>query len=421
MVDINLIRKNPQKFKKASQAKGADVDINKLLEVDKKRRKLIQEKQKLKAKQNKLSEKIPNLSDQKKKKTIKKAKELSEKVDQRKDKLKKLNLEFEKLLKLVPNPALQDVKIGEDEKENEVIEKIGKISQFDFKPKSHLELGEALDIIDTKRAAKVSGSRFGYLKNEAAILEFALVRYGLEFLQKKGFIPVVPPTMVKKESMASMGYLERGETEIYQTKRDNLYLVGTSEQSVGPMHKDEVFQKKDLPLKYTSFSSCFRREAGSYGKDVKGILRVHQFDKMEMFVFCLPKDSKKEHQRLLNIEKELVKSLKIPFQVVKICTGDLGDSAASKYDIECFLPSQNRYRETHSTSNCTDYQARRLNIKYKDASGDLKYIHTLNGTFFAVGRILIAILENYQKKDGSIKVPDVLQKYVNFEKIKKKQ
>src|SRR6056297_1357294 len=296
MVDINLIRKNPQKFKKASQAKGVDVDIDKLLEVDKKRRKLIQEKQKLKAKQNKLSEKIPNLSDQKKKKTIKKAKELSEKVDQRKDKLKKLNLEFEKLLKLVPNPALQDVKIGEDEKENEVIEKIGKISQFDFKPKSHLELGEALDIIDTKRAAKVSGSRFGYLKNEAAILEFALVRYGLDILTKEGFSPIIPPVMIKKESMAAMGYLERGEEEIYQTKRDNLYLVGTSEQSIGPMHKNEVLDKKDFPLRYTGFSTCFRREAGSYGKDVKGILRVHQFNKMEMFIFSLPENSKEEHK-----------------------------------------------------------------------------------------------------------------------------
>jgi len=420
MVDINLIRKNPKQIKKAIKAKGANVDIDKLLELDKKRREIIQEKQKIEAKQNKISQSIPCLKNKEKKDSIKKARDLSLKIDQKQEDLDKIEKDFYNLLKRVPNPALGDVKIGKDESENEVIEKHGQKPDFDFKPKDHIELGESLNIIDIKRAAKVSGTGFGYLKNEAAILEFALVSYGFEFLSQYGFSPIVSPAMIKKDSMASMGYLERGEDEIYQTKRDNLFLTGTAEQSIGPMHKKEILDKKDLPMRYAGFSSCFRREAGSYGKDVKGILRVHQFDKMEMFVFALPENARKEHQKLLQIEKELVTALKLPFRVIKICTGDLGDSAAFKYDIECFLPSQDRYLETHSTSNCTDYQARRLNVKYRDKSGNLSYVYTLNGTLFAVGRILIAILENYQQKDGSIKVPEVLQKYVNFNIIEKK-
>src|SRR6056297_2018979 len=271
MVDINYIRENPKKIKKACQAKGTKVDIDKLLDLDQKRRKLIQEKQKIESKKNDLSQKIPNLDDKEKKEVIKKARKLSEKVDKKQDKLNKVKENFYSILRRVPNPAFDEVKVGEDESENEIIEEHGQVPDFDFKPKSHLELGEALDIIDTKRAAKVSGSRFGYLKNEAAILEHALVRYGLDVLTKHDFSPVVPPVMIKKESMGAMGYLERGEEEIYQTKRDNLYLVGTSEQSIGPMHMNEVIEKNDFPLRYTGFSSCFRREAGSYGKDVKGI------------------------------------------------------------------------------------------------------------------------------------------------------
>ncbi len=420
MVDINYIRENPTKIQKACQAKGADVDINKLLDLDKKRRNIIQEKQELESRQNSLSKQIPNLDDKEKKEVINKAKDLSQSVSDKQEELNKIEEDFYFILKRVPNPAFDEVKVGKDDSENEIIEEHGDIREFDFKPKDHLELGEDLDIIDTKRAAKVSGSRFGYLKNEAAILEFALVRYGLDILTKEGFSPIIPPVMIKKESMAAMGYLERGEEEIYQTKRDNLYLVGTSEQSIGPMHKNEVLDKKDFPLRYTGFSTCFRREAGSYGKDVKGILRVHQFNKMEMFIFSLPENSKEEHKKLLELEKKLVSSLELPYQVEKMCTGDLGDSAAIKYDIKCFLPSQNQYRETHSTSNCTDWQARRLNIKYRDDDGNLQYVHTLNGTFFAAGRILIAIFENYQQKDGSIKVPKVLQKYVGFNKIEKK-
>ena len=227
--------------------------------------------------------------------------------------------------------------------------------------------------------------------------------------------------MIKQGQMKAMGYLERGEDEVYQTKKDNFYLVGTSEQSIGPMHVNEILDKKDLPKRYVSFSTCFRREAGSYGKDVKGILRVHQFDKVEMFSFCTPDKSIEEHKFILSLEEKLVQALKIPYQVVKMCTGDLGDPAASKYDIECWMPGQNKYRETHSTSNCTDFQARRLNIRFRNNQEKIEFVHTLNGTAFAIGRILIAIMENYQQKDGSIKIPKVLQKHTGLKQIKKRK
>jgi seryl-tRNA synthetase len=222
--------------------------------------------------------------------------------------------------------------------------------------------------------------------------------------------------MVNEKAMSAMGYLDRGGDEIYKTQ-DDLYLVGTSEQSVGPMHMDETFAHKDLPRRYVSFSTCFRREAGSYGKDVKGIIRVHQFDKMEMFVFCRPEDSVKEHQLLLSLEEKLMQLLKIPYRVLDICTADLGDPAAAKYDLEAWMPGQNQYRETHSTSNCTDFQAQRLNVRFRDKDGKINFVHTLNGTAFAVGRLLIAIIENYQQKDGSIMVPKALQKYIKIKKI----
>jgi seryl-tRNA synthetase len=277
-----------------------------------------------------------------------------------------------------------------------------------------------LDIIDVKRAGKVSGARFGYLKGDLALMEFGLIQLAMDITRKEGFIPVVPPAMIKPEMMKAMGYVERGGDEIYYFDKDNLYLTGTSEQSVGPLHADEVFEEKDLPKKYVAFSTCFRREAGSYGKDTKGILRVHQFDKVEMFIFCKPDDSAKGHELILSMEEKLMQELEIPYRVIDICTGDLGDPAAKKYDIEAWMPGQNEYRETHSTSNCTDFQARRLNIRYKETRNkkqETKLVHTLNGTAFAIGRTLIAIIENYQQKDGTIKVPKALQKYMGIKKI----
>ncbi|PJC48098.1 MAG: serine--tRNA ligase, partial [Parcubacteria group bacterium CG_4_9_14_0_2_um_filter_35_11] len=298
-----------------------------------------------------------------------------------------------------------------------VIKEWGGKPKFDFLTKDYLELAEKLDLIDVKRAAKISGTRFGILKKEAVFLKFALRNFASEILIKEGFIPIDPPVMIRPEIMQAMGYVERGRDEIYYLKDDNLCLIGTAEQALGPIHADEILEEKQLPKRYIAFTPCFRREAGSYGKDTKGIFRVHQFDKIEMFSFSHPQKSQKEHQFLLSCEEKLMQALKIPYRVVQICTGDLGDPAAAKYDIEAWLPGQGCYRETHSTSNCTDFQARRLNIRYKEKSGKLSFVYTLNGTAFAIGRILIAIFENYQQKDGSIKIPEVLQKYLGRKKV----
>jgi seryl-tRNA synthetase len=282
-----------------------------------------------------------------------------------------------------------------------------------------MELGKSLELIDAERASKVSGSRFGYLKNELPLLEFAIINLVMATAKKEGFIPVIPPVMLKDEMARGTGYFEAtDEKEAYYLPEDKMYLVGTSEQSLVCMHADEILNEKDLPLRYVGFSTCFRREAGSYGKDTKGILRVHQFDKLEMVIFSKPEDSQKEHKLLLSIEEKLMKALALPYQVINICTGDLGRPVAAKYDIETWLPSEKRYRETHSSSNCTDFQARRLNIRYRDKAGKVGFVHTLNGTAFAIGRILIMIMENYQQKDGSIKVPKALQKYCGFKVIK---
>jgi seryl-tRNA synthetase len=252
-----------------------------------------------------------------------------------------------------------------------------------------------------------------------AQLELALINYCFDMLIKEGFIPVFPPVLINRASMGAMGYLEHGgDAEIYNLAKDDLFLVGTSEQAIGPMHSGEIFSEHELPLRYVSFSTCFRREAGASGKDTKGILRVHQFDKIEMFCFTTPETSDKEHDFLLSLEERIVRGLGLPYQVIKMGSGDLGLPAARKYDIETWMPSQNKYRETHSTSTCTDFQARRLNIKYRDNQGKKEYVHTLNGTAVAIGRMIIAIIENNQQKDGSIKVPDALIKYTGFKEIK---
>ena len=424
MIDIKFIRNYPEKIKKACQDKQVSVDIDKLLKLDEERRKLIAEKENLKAKQNKASKRIAGLAGSQKKKAIIETQKLTGRIEKLTDELNKIKSEFDELMLSIPNPALPDVKVGKDESDNEILRHWGEVPKFDFKPKDHIQVGKDLDLIDTRRAGKVSGSRFGYLKNEAVLLQFAVINYALEVLSANGFKPILPPVMIGEKSMAAMGYLARGgEEETYHFAKDGLYLVGTSEQSIGPYYMDEVLDEKILPLRYVGYSTCFRREAGSYGKDTKGILRVHQFDKLEMFSFARPEDSDKEHEFLLSMEEKLVQGLEIPYRVVKMCTGDLGGPAARKYDIECWMPGQNCYRETHSTSTCTDFQARRLNIRYRPKSKiqnlKSKFVHTLNGTAFAIGRILIAILENYQQRDGSIEVPEVLQKYVGTKEIKK--
>ena len=403
MLDIKYIRENPDKVKQGCQKKQVNVDIDKLLEIDKKRRELLQEIETLKAEQNKISGKD--------KKQIEEAKELKSKIKKIEPELSKIEKEFNQLMRQIPNVPLDDVIQGKGEEDNKVLREEGEKTKFDFEPKEYLEIAEKLDIIDIQRAAKTSGSRFGYLKGGAVLLEFSLVQLALKTLSKSGFVPVIPPVMLKREAMEGMGYLDRGADEVYHLEKDDLYLVGTSEQSIGAMHMNETFQEKDLPKRYMGFSTCFRREAGAYGKDTKGILRVHQFDKIEMFSFCLPEESAQEHKLLLSLEEELMKALKLPYRVIDICSGDLGDPAAKKWDIEAWMPGQDTYRETHSTSNCTDWQSRRLNIRYKGKDG-VKFVHTLNGTAFAIGRMIIAIIENYQQKDGSIAVPEVLQEYM---------
>jgi seryl-tRNA synthetase len=421
MLDIKFIRQNPEKVKEGCAKKQVKVNIGQLLEIDKRRRETILALEDIRAKKNKASEEISRTKNEReKKKIILEMQELDRNNDRLRRELYKLDEEFNALMLAFPNLPLDDIPVGKDESANVVLKEVGKKTKFDFKPKDYMEIAETLDLIDVKRAAKISGTRFGFLKKEAALFEFALINLAFDTLNKQGFLPIIPPVMLKSEMAKGMGYPEQFDgKEAYRTKEDNLFLVGTSEQSMGTMHAGEIFDEKDLPRRYVGFSTCFRREAGSYGKDTKGIFRVHQFDKVEMFSFSKPEESKKEHQFFLKIEEKLMQALKIPYRVVQMCTGDLGFPTASKYDIEAWLPSEGRYRETHSTSNCTDFQARRLNIRYRKKDNKLDFVHTVNGTAFAIGRTLIAIIENYQQKAGTIKVPEVLQKYINFKVIGK--
>lgn len=416
MLDINFIRENPDIVKTACDKKQVKVDIDKLLQLDKRKRELMTISEGIKAEQNKIS-RLKERNEE----AINKAKEMKEKIRDLEPELKSVEKEINDLMSRVPNIPFDQVPVGKDDSENVVLKKVGKVPKFSFPLKDYMQIGEKLDVIDTTRAAKVAGTRFGYLKGGLVLMEFAIVKLVFDILTKKKFVPILPPVMLKEEMAMGTGYFEAGDKEeAYFLPQDNMFLVGTSEQSLISMHANEVFEENILPKRYVGFSTCFRRESGSYGKDTKGILRVHQFDKLEMVIFSKPEDSKKEQQLLLSMEEELMRHLKLPYQVVNICTGDLGRPAAGKYDIETWIPSEGKYRETHSTSNCTDYQARRLNIRYKDKAGKHYFVHTLNGTAFAIGRILIAIIENYQQKDGSIKVPAVLQKYTGLKVIKSK-
>jgi len=419
MIDINLIRQHPERVKQACADRGIEIDLERLIKVDRQRRQLITEYQRLKAEHNEISQQIAGLSGAKKEEAISRAKEMSERVGELKERVDAEEAKFVALWREIPNLPFSEVPVG-DESANRVLHQWGQPKKFKFEPKDHLQLGEELGLINMEQAGKVSGSGFTYLKREAALLQYALVQYAWKAVLPQGFVPVVPPNMVSEKAMQAMGYMERGEEEIYKTVRDNFYLVGTAEQSLGPMHMDEILERENLPLRYAAFSAAYRREAGSYGKDTRGILRVHQFDKLEMFSFAHPDRSKEEQELFLSIEEKLMQGLRLPYQVVRLATGDLGDPSAMTYDIETWMPGQNLYRETHSSSNCTDYQARRLNVRFRDDQGELKFVHTINGTAFAIGRILIAILENYQQADGSVNIPRVLQRYVGKKVIRKR-
>ena len=407
MLDIKFIRENPEKVQKAAKDKGIEINLEHILELDSKLRGLDAMVQSLREERNKTA----------RQKNIQKGKEIKIKLEKHENALNAIKEELNRYLLQIPNPAKDDVKVGINEGDNEVLRKVGDPTKFDFTPKDHLTLGESLDIIDVVRASKISGARFYFLKNDGALLEFALRQLAFDILLKEGFIPLVPPVLIKTEIMRGLGYMENGgDEDMYILDKDDLVLVGTSEQSIVAMHKDEVLNSKDLPKRYVGFSTCFRREAGSYGKDTKGILRAHQFDKVEMVSFTKQGEDDKEHEYLLSIEEKLLRALGIPYQVVKMCSGDLGYPAARKYDLEAWIPSENKYREVTSTSTTTDFQARRLNVRYQDGN-EKKYVNILNGTAFST-RPIIAILENYQQKDGSIKIPEALQKYIGKAVIK---
>ncbi len=437
MVDIKYIREHLEEVKRGVAAKGFKIDFEKIIKLDEERRKLQKEVDAMRARKNQASDKIPKASKDEKAKIIAEMKALDEQFKAREEALKNMTGQLDTLVGYLPNLAESDVKIGKDETENEILREVGKPTKFDFKAQDYLALTKEAGLIDIERAAKVSGSRFGYLKGKVALVELALInlvmglltdekriirvikKIGLaKELKTTPFVPVIPPVMVRPEMMIKSGHMMPGEeVERYFLKDDELLLVGTSEQSIVPMHMDEVLPLKNLPIRYVGFSTCFRREAGSYGKDTKGILRVHQFDKIEMVSFTTPETSAAEHELLLALEEEIMQELDLPYRVIKQCTGDLGASAAKKYDIEAWMPGQNQYRETHSTSNCTDYQTYKLNIKYQTAAGKNDFVHSLNGTAAAIGRMLIAILENGQQQDGSIVLPKKLQKYTGFSKI----
>lgn len=414
MLDVKFIRENPKVVQKAAKDKGVDIDVRHVLEIDAKYRELLSSVQNLREERNKVVKAASNAVD---KKNITEGKRIKVQLEKEEHALRAVEEELQVWLLKIPNLPKEDVKVGKDELENEVIKKWGEPQKFPFTPKDHLELGEALDIIDVKRAARVSGTRFGYLKNEGALLEFALVQLAFEILAKESFIPIIPPVLLKTDIMRSLGYMEHGaEEDIFSIGKDDLVLAGTAEHPMVAMHKDETFNKNDLPKRYVGFSSAFRREAGSYGKDTRGILRVHQFDKVEMVSFVTQQDDDKEHEYFLSLQEKLFQMLEIPYRVIKMCTGDLGFVQARKYDLEAWIPSQNKYREVTSASNITDFQARRLNIKYVD-NNEKKFVNILNATAFAIGRTVIAILENYQQKDGSVIVPKVLQKYLGKSKF----
>lgn len=410
MIDIKLLRENPEKIKEGAFSKNIDIDVNKILELDEEFRTVNVEVQGLRAERNVAA----------KERNIERGKEIKNQLDFLEKRLNEIHVNLIMLLLQIPAIPKDDVKRGANDTENDVIKTVGQPRQFEFTPKDHLELGETLDIIDVERAAKVSGARYYYLKNEGALLEMALVRYAIEKLMTKGFKFVIPPTMVSKDTMKALGYMENGgEEDMFHLEGENKVMVGTAEQSIVPMHKDEMFEAKDLPLRYIGYSSSFRREAGSYGKDTRGILRVHEFHKVEMVSYVANGNDNDEHDFLLSIEEEFFSELGIPYQVVKMCTGDLGFPAERKYDIEAFIPTQEKYREVTSASTTGDFQARRLNIKYREGE-EKQFVNILNGTAFAIGRTLIAILENYQNADGSVTIPEVLRKYTGFDTISPK-
>lgn len=419
MLNPKFVRNNIDKVKENLKNRSLDPKmVDQFLDLDKTWREKLAKVEGLRAKRNQITDQIKTSGGKSDPKLIEKAKKIKEELHSLESPLPELESAWQEALYALPNIVASDVPVGKDDTENVEMKKWGEKPKFDFKPKDHLEIGEDLDIIDVKRAAKVSGSRFGYFKGDGALLEMGLMWYVFTKLAGKGFIPIIPPVITKKEVERGLGYTENGGWEqAYLFKKDDLVFVSSSEHSVIPMHQGEVLRERDLPIRYVNFSTCFRREAGTYGKDTRGMFRVHQFNKVEMNIYSLPdlKVSDKECEKMLALQEEIMQELKIPYRVMKSCSGDLPFPNRRMYDLDAWFPGQDQYRETHSCSNCADFQTRRLDIKVKTKEGN-QYLHALNATAIT-DRAVIAIIENYQQKDGSVLVPEILRGFIGKEVI----
>ncbi|MCL5675793.1 MAG: serine--tRNA ligase [Patescibacteria group bacterium] len=412
MLDLRFIRENPDKVKIGISAKGFAPDlVDKVLEFDKKWREELQKYEKLRNQRNKAAET----------KDIEAGKKIKTELNQLEPRLKEFEESVNNVLQTIPNLPADDVPLGKGEADNAEVRKWGAPAKFDFQPKDHVELGKSLGIIDFDSGTKVAGANFYFWTNEGALLELALIKYAFDVISKEGFIPIITPDLVHERYYLGTGYMPKGnEAQTYTIEGEDLGLIATAEVTLAGKHADEIISEEKLPLKYIGYSHCFRKEAGSYGKYSKGLYRVHQFTKAEMFIYCLPQESEKMHQLILSLEEKIYQGLGLPYRVLQMCTGDLGAMAVKKYDIEAWMPGRNEYGEVTSTSNCTDFQARNLNIKVKRKNGKTEYLHMLNGTAIATSRTPIAILENYQQKDGSVLIPEVLRPYLGKEKISPK-
>ncbi len=417
MIDLKVIRDNPEAARASQKVRGEDPTlIDQVIAADDARRTALTAFEALRAQQNLLSKSVAAAKGDEKGAILEEAKALAGQVKAAEATASELTEKSQAILLQIHNLIDPDAPVG-GEADFTIIEHVGTPRDFTtdgFEPRDHVEIGKILKAIDTERGAKVSGSRFYYLTGMGALLEFALVNYAISSATKAGFTPVIPPVLVKPAAMEGTGFLGQAAENVFHLEEDDFYLVGTSEVPLAAYHMDEILDH--LPLRYAGYSSCFRREAGTYGKDTRGIIRVHQFDKVEMFTFCKPEDAKAEHLRLLQWEKDFMNAMEIPYRVIDVASGDLGASAIRKFDIEAWIPTQNAYREVTSTSNCTEYQARRLNIRYREESGT-KAVATLNGTLVAIPRMIVAILENHQNADGSVNVPAALRPFLGVDRL----
>jgi seryl-tRNA synthetase len=416
MLDLKAIRSEPERFKAALARRGAAAGVDRVLELDARRRQLLPTVEDAQAERKTLSKRIGAAKgageEDEAQALMARVAELKETIESGKEELERVDADLGSALIALPNVPDADSPAGDTEEDAVVIREVGEPTRFDFEPRDHLEIGTALDLIDMERAARLSGSRFAYLKGDLVMLELALVHFALETVRAEGHEPVVPPVLVREEALEGTGYFPEAREQIYEIEKDELFLTGTSEVALAGLHADEILDAAELPRRYSGFSTCFRREAGAAGRDTRGIFRVHQFDKVEMFSFVEPSASAAEHERLLAIEERILTALELPYRVVNVAVGDLGAPAAKKYDCEAWIPSQERYRELTSCSNTTDYQARRLGARYRPAEGAAAVpVHTLNGTACAVGRTILALIENRQESDGGFTLPKTLHRF----------